>query len=89
MPTNPINWRDVRDLIKDSQESILAAVKDVREMLGDHETRLDTLEGIEDERKGQRKTAALFLGLPQKVIGTLASAVALVLALVTVWTAMR
>jgi hypothetical protein len=89
MPPDEISWRDVRDLIKDSQGSILAAVKDVRGVLRDHEDRLDVLEGIEDARKGSRETVALFLGLPQKVIGTVASAVALVLALATVWSLVR
>jgi hypothetical protein len=84
-----IGWRDVHDLIEGSEGRILAAVNAVREALADHEKRLNVLEGVEDTRKGARATAALFLGLPQKVIGTMAAAVALVLALVTAWNLVR
>jgi hypothetical protein len=89
----PINWQQVYELLERREDRIverfLGALNKLEARLNDHDARIDSLEDTAERRKASRETAVLILGLPQRVIGLVASAVALVLALATAWNLVR
>lgn len=93
MPETPINWQQVYELLERREDklmqSFLGALQKIEVRLDNHDGRIDVLEDTAERRKASRETAAMFLGLPQRVIGLVASAVALVLALATAWNLVR
>jgi hypothetical protein len=75
--SGPLSWRDVYDLVNDSNTQVLGAIEalkaDVDKVTDDHEFRVRSLEDSRLACAAERKTTATFLSIPKTIIITLAA----------------